>query len=57
MAGDDEVGNGVSCPNLNRAVVPSEDDTVTGLHNSHGHAVVRDVDRVLGRGVVGGSDS
>lgn len=47
MAGDKEVGYCVPRPDLDLAVVPTEDDSLAWLHQGHANAVVRDVNRVV----------
>jgi hypothetical protein len=57
VACDDQGRDRVASSDLDRAVVAAEDHAVAWLHDRHGHAVVRDVDRVLVRGAVGGSSA
>lgn len=44
---DEEVRYGITAPDLDLAVVASEDKAVSGLHQGHRHGVVGDVDGVV----------
>ena len=47
VARDDKLRDCVPRPDFDFAVVPTKDDTLTGLHQGHAHAVVGDVYRVI----------
>jgi len=53
----DQRCDGIACPDLNRTIMSSENNTITGFHDGHRYAVIRYVNRVFIRWSVRGTDS